>query len=137
MTSMLKAPGANRVKLKYDELLSSLGFKIDLRRYNEEVVAAARALRARGAQRVLVTLGARGAVLVTGGAGAEPSGDVTTEMTWHAAVPVPRGKVVDATAAGDAFRAALAVVLAGGGGQGLTLVHFSAQPEPSLTQNTP
>jgi len=25
----------------------------------------------------------------------------------------------------------------GGGGQGLTLVHFSAQPEPILTQNTP
>ena len=23
------------------------------------------------------------------------------------------------------------------GGQGLTLVHFSAQPEPFLTQNTP
>jgi hypothetical protein len=27
--------------------------------------------------------------------------------------------------------------VAAGGGQGLTLVHFSAQPEPFLTQNTP
>jgi hypothetical protein len=40
---------------------------------------------------------------------------------------------VTQVAAGDNHSAALGV----GGGQGHTLVHFSAQPEPFLTQSTP
>jgi len=31
----LKAPGTKRLKLRYDKLLSSFGFKINLRRYIE------------------------------------------------------------------------------------------------------
>ena len=33
MTSMLKAPGTKRLKLKYDKLLSSVAFNWNLRRY--------------------------------------------------------------------------------------------------------
>jgi len=33
---MLKPPGTKRLKLKYDELLSNVAFKFNLRRYNEE-----------------------------------------------------------------------------------------------------
>ena len=33
MKSMLKAPGAQRLNLKYDEPLSSFAFKFNLRRY--------------------------------------------------------------------------------------------------------
>eukprot|EP00439_Symbiodinium_sp_Y106_P040187 s1054_g4.t3 len=62
-----------------------------------EVVTAAKALRARGAAAVLVTLGARGALLVAEG-----------QELDTPALAVPGGRVVDATAAGDAFRAAMA-----------------------------
>eukprot|EP00439_Symbiodinium_sp_Y106_P038610 s1054_g4.t1 len=70
-----------------------------------EVVTAAKALRARGAAAVLVTLGARGALLVAEG-----------QELDTPALAVPGGRVVDATAAGDAFRAAMAVALAEGQG---------------------
>ena len=33
--SLLKGPGINRLKLKYDEPLSNVGFNFNLRRYNE------------------------------------------------------------------------------------------------------
>jgi len=33
--STLKAPGTERMELKYEELLSNVGFKINLRRYIE------------------------------------------------------------------------------------------------------
>ena len=32
----LKPPGTQRLKLKYDEVLSNFAFKFNLRRYNEE-----------------------------------------------------------------------------------------------------
>jgi len=35
----LKAPGTERLKLKYEELLSKFGFKFNLRRYTEDVKA--------------------------------------------------------------------------------------------------
>ena len=38
--SNLKAPGPKRVKLKYDNLLSSFAFKFNLRRNNKEELAA-------------------------------------------------------------------------------------------------
>lgn len=66
-----------------------------------EVLAAARSLRARGARNVLVTLGAEGSVLLT-------SDDQLIEQPPLA---IPGGRVVDATGAGDAFRAAFAVAL--------------------------
>ena len=67
----------------------------------EDVLLAARALlTAEGPGAVLVTLGPRGALLVT-----------HEEVLEVAAFPA---SVVDATAAGDAFRAAFAVALAEG-----------------------
>ncbi|QDZ18423.1 ribokinase xylose isomerase [Chloropicon primus] len=61
----------------------------------EEVVEAARSLQQRGAANVLVTLGERGIILVTG------EGRVVKQ-------PAMPAVVVDATAAGDAARAAFA-----------------------------
>lgn len=68
----------------------------------EQVLAAVAALRAQGARSVLVTLGPRGALLV------RPDGSVLRQAALDA------GRVVDATAAGDAFRAAFAVALVEG-----------------------
>ena len=71
----------------------------------EEAIAAARALQAKGAQAVLVTLGSRGAFLLS------PDGSLVEQGTC----PIPRGgQVVDETGAGDAFRAAFAVALVEG-----------------------
>lgn len=70
----------------------------------EAALAAAQRLRARGARAVLLTLGPRGALLL------RPDGSVLRQ----AALEPPGGKVVDATAAGDAFRAAFAVALVEG-----------------------
>ena len=77
---------------------------------DDEAVAAGLELVARGAKRVLVTLGARGAMVI----------GATGVLVRHDALPVPGGEVgkvgevVDGTAAGDAFRAALAVAVAEG-----------------------
>ncbi|WIA31306.1 hypothetical protein OEZ86_002208 [Tetradesmus obliquus] len=70
----------------------------------EQVVAAAMSLIKRGVSNVLVTLAERGALLVAA------DGSVTRQE----ALPVPGGAVVDATAAGDAFRAGFAVGLVEG-----------------------
>jgi ribokinase len=74
---------------------------------DEGAFAAAEALAGAGAPRVLATLGARGALLVSKDA---DTGDF--RRTRFPATDVPGGRVVDATAAGDAFRAAVAVFLA-------------------------
>lgn len=66
----------------------------------EDARRAAEALRARGVGSAVVTLGASGAVLV------DDAG------SWH--VPAIQVEAVDATGAGDAFTAALAVSLAEG-----------------------
>jgi ribokinase len=89
---------------------------------NAAALAAARALLARWvaeadagvlgakkkARHVLVTLGERGALLLR----RDSTGGET--VTWQGPAPLPGGVVVDATAAGDAFRAAFAVALAEG-----------------------
>ena len=71
---------------------------------DDEVLIAGLELVARGAKRVLVTLGARGAIVI----------GATGVLARHDALPVPGGEVVDGTAAGDAFRAAVAVAVAEG-----------------------
>ena len=40
----LKAPGTERLKLKYEELLSNFGFKVNLRRYSQVTAATAAAV---------------------------------------------------------------------------------------------
>ena len=67
---------------------------------SSEVLAAAQSLQARGARNVLVTLGADGALLLR-----------SDGTTIQQSALVPPGKVIDATGAGDAFRAAFAVAL--------------------------
>ena len=47
MKSTLKAPGAQRLKLQYDESLSSFAFKFNLCRYNKAAREMAR-VRGRG-----------------------------------------------------------------------------------------
>jgi len=69
-----------------------------------EVIAAAKSLQARGAANVLVTLGADGSLLLRA--------DGT--LIEQEAVPIPGGKMIDATGAGDAFRAAFAIALVEG-----------------------
>jgi len=69
-----------------------------------EVLGAARALQARGARAVLVTLGANGALLLT------EDGDIVRQPPCA----VPGGAVVDETGAGDSFRAAFCVALVEG-----------------------
>lgn len=68
---------------------------------NEEVLAAARALQAKGAHTLLVKLGARGAMLVP----------EQGKPVIHSAFAV---NVVDTTGAGDCFTAAYAVATVGG-----------------------
>ena len=41
----MKAPGNERLKLKYEELLSNVAFKFNLRRYNKDQRAAQRSVR--------------------------------------------------------------------------------------------
>jgi len=64
-----------------------------------QVIAAARTLQSKGVKNVLVTLGADGAIWLTSG------GLVVRQSSY----PVPGGRVVDTTGAGDCFRAAFAV----------------------------
>jgi sugar/nucleoside kinase (ribokinase family) len=62
----------------------------------EEIVAAAQSLQKRGARNVLVTLGAEGSMLLC------QDGSILQQPPCA----VPGGKMLDATAAGDAYRAA-------------------------------
>tara|TARA_B110000977_G_scaffold97815_1_gene128751 strand:- start:3201 stop:5339 length:2139 start_codon:yes stop_codon:yes gene_type:complete len=80
------------------ELVRQTGMPADT---DDLAFAAAQALVDAGAARVLATLGARGALLVS-----------KTDRARFPVMGIPGGKVVDATAAGDAFRAAVAVFLA-------------------------
>ena len=74
---------------------------------DEDIIAAARIVTGKLKTKVLCTLGARGAVLIAG-----PSAEDVTRVE---AAPLPPGaEEVDATAAGDAFRAAFAVGLSEG-----------------------
>ena len=70
----------------------------------KEIIAAARALRSGGAlgvQNILVTLGERGSMVLF----------TNDTLLFQPAAPLPGDQLVDATAAGDAFRAAFAMAL--------------------------
>jgi ribokinase len=75
-------------------------------------VAAGAALRENGCERVLLTLGAQGSVLVD------------SQAAWH--TPAPRVPVLDTTGAGDAFNGGLAAALAGGS-DWLSAVQFATR----------
>lgn len=79
------------------ELQRLTGLPVDT---EEKVITAAKALLSRGVSNVLVTLGAKGAMLL--------------KKNTDKLFAVPRIKAVDTTAAGDTFNAAFAVRLAGG-----------------------
>lgn len=66
----------------------------------EQVKTAAKVLLAKGAKRIIVTLGEQGAIYID------------SNTFFH--VPAPRVKAVDATAAGDTFVAAFAVKISEG-----------------------
>jgi len=98
-----------------DELLAKVAFLSpnlsELRRLSglpvgteEELLAAARSLQARGARNVLVTRGEAGALLLA------EDGRVLRQP----AAAIPGGKAVDETGAGDSFRAAFAVAFVEG-----------------------
>lgn len=72
-------------------------------RGDDELIAAARVLQSLGARRLVVTLGARGALVVE------------EQVAW---ITAPTVTAVDTTAAGDAFSGALTVAL----GEGRSLV---------------
>lgn len=81
-----------------------------------EVVTAAKILLKQGCRNVLVTLGDRGSLLIRG------DGSILRQP----ALPIPGGKVVDATAAGDAFRAGFMVALVEGRGEEESLLFGAA-----------
>lgn len=82
-----------------DVLTPNEGESVFLTNEKEPRVAAAR-LRASGVERIVVTLGPRGALIFTG--------------DGESAVPSPAVAAIDSTAAGDAFNGYLAVSLAEG-----------------------
>ncbi|MGC8633767.1 MAG: ribokinase [Candidatus Limnocylindrales bacterium] len=90
-------PMANTLVVNEVEASQLVGLPV---RNAAEALSAGRALLARGPSRVAITLGAQGAVLVTG------------TGAWRAAAPAVQ--VVDTTAAGDASVGALAAGIAEG-----------------------
>jgi len=82
------------------ELSQATGTKLRAASAVRDVVAACDKLRAKGAQAVVATLGARGAVVVTA--------DGAT------AIPAFKAKIVDTTGAGDCFVGALAARMSAG-----------------------
>jgi len=81
-----------------------------------QVVTAAKILLDQGCRNVLVTLGDRGSLLI------KDDGSILRQP----ALPIPGGKVVDATAAGDAFRAGFMVALVEGRGEEESLLFGAA-----------
>jgi ribokinase len=86
----------------------------------DRAVMLGRRLLRRGPSRVLVKLGAAGAVLIG------------PDRTTH--VPAPRVPVVDTTAAGDVFNAAFAVALVGGAAESEALRQAVAAAACSVTR---
>lgn len=88
------------------ELAGMAGVAVDSLESDEAVIEAARKVAGKSQVRVLCTLGARGSALV---------GAVEADVLRVAPSKLPPGsREVDATAAGDAFRAAFAVAMSEG-----------------------
>ena len=66
-----------------------------------EIIRAAKSLQVKGCKNVCCTLGAKGSILI-----AEDG-----QVLKQGAFPIPGGKLVDTTGAGDTFRAAFAVAM--------------------------
>lgn len=93
-----------------------------------EAVEAARALQQFGKTNkpaVMVTLGAKGSFFLP-----SPTPRIPYPLPiWQEALPIPGGKVVDATGAGDSFRAAFSVCLVENDGQQSVREHPTEQSE--------
>ncbi|MBV8412190.1 MAG: ribokinase [Alphaproteobacteria bacterium] len=92
--------GVDVAVLNEIELSHATGTRLRATSALRDIVGACEKLRARGAQSVVATLGARGAVVVT--------------AEGATSIPAFKAKVVDTTGAGDCFVGALAARLAAG-----------------------
>jgi hypothetical protein len=126
----LKPPVINRLKLRYDKLLPNFAYKFNLRRYNEVVSCVFRALGATVVGRCRLTLSNSRWNLEAHGTRRLKLQCGKTAFKFcfqNQLVPLHRG----------APRLLAGLRRLRRRRQELTLVHFSAQPEPFLTQNTP
>jgi len=146
------------LNLKYDVLLSSFAFKFNLRRYTQGGVrfshpfgiafyleplnigdtAGNASLPGRPALLVTELRSHRLRRIILGGNVSGSPDAALASFAYAGSYNSTRGHL-DELGPASMFDApsAVAVMPETGGGQGLTLVHFSAQPEPFLTQNTP
>jgi hypothetical protein len=116
---MLKTPGAKRLKLKHDVPLSISGFEFELRRYTSvsllEVIEAPHIISA----------------------GTPPPPSPPSPPPSPPPLPPPLPPRPPAPPTSPPKSAAVVAALQTPAGQGLTLVHFSAQLEPCLSpENT-
>jgi len=93
------------------------GVSENLQKLLGEVVSQARFLQSKGANNVLVTLGAEGSILI----------DTQCELQYQPPCILPTGcEVVDETGAGDCYRAGFAVALTAGNEDRLECMKFAS-----------
>jgi hypothetical protein len=120
----LKAPGTGRLKLKNDKVLSNFAFKFNMRRYTSRCCSAGgnppTSTRSNSRRRTALSF--------------PWCSERLARCSLRRRVRVlARPEGAGETGIRRSLQAAAAGVVCW---QGLALVHFSAQPEPFLTQNT-